>query len=207
MREQLAAQGNQRQGRIAVGIPRNPGGNNCNGKMSGCSERWRISGVRSPNAINRSRMPRSRSRTWNGNWRCGSGTPRTLPSHVPLTDWPASRGCAAASTRANGDRAASPVTRASSATASDSRSECRRGAAAETMRAQRAKPAANARQGDYGGRTAAASGDRSAAGAGAHHRVSAPPCGLRTLRKNHPSTWREEIRGNFGPQSTALIAY
>src|ERR1035438_2913762 len=52
------------------------------------------------------------------------------------------------------------------------------------MRTLRWKPAAKAGWGDYGGGTAAASGDRSAASEGAHHRVSVSERGLWTVRKD-----------------------
>src|ERR1019366_9973350 len=53
------------------------------------------------------------------------------------------------------------------------------------MRALRRKPAAKARQSDYGGRAAAASGDRSTPGEGTHHRVSVSERGLWALRQGH----------------------
>src|SRR6266852_4434727 len=53
------------------------------------------------------------------------------------------------------------------------------------MRALRWKPAANAGHSDNARTAAAASGDGSAAGTGAHHRISVSERGLRPLRKGH----------------------
>src|SRR5256884_261164 len=53
---------------------------------------------------------RSKSPTWNDSSPCARGTPQTLPSPLPPMVWPESKDRAAASTRANGNPAASPDT-------------------------------------------------------------------------------------------------
>src|SRR6266566_4569251 len=53
---------------------------------------------------------KSKSPTWNDSSPCARGTPQTLPSPLPPMVWPESKDRAAASTRANGNPAASPDT-------------------------------------------------------------------------------------------------
>src|ERR1035438_10210235 len=69
------------------------------------------------------------------------------------------------------------------------------------MRTLRGKPPAKARSGDYGGRAAAASGDRSAASKGAHHRVPVSERGLWTVRKDDACA---AARGDRGTIWTAI---
>src|SRR5205807_7774257 len=70
----------------------------------------RRASCRSKSVICKSPNKKSKSPTWNDSSPCARGTPQTLPSPLPPMVWPESKDRAAASTRANGNPAASPDT-------------------------------------------------------------------------------------------------
>ena len=86
------------------------------GRTNGCAKSSPIGNSRFANWRRRlqnsgggSRMPKSRSRIWSGNWRCASRTRPTPPSRRPPMGWPANRVSGAGGRRAGGSRAANPA--------------------------------------------------------------------------------------------------